>query len=145
MLTVVLGDRLLDHRAKPDAQCIANALSTLRGDALVFVVLVPGDLWTDTSRASDRSLSDHPFAIRAPDGAGISVLVARCDAAGGSAAKGRAFNNRDVGGRHKQGRPEGILGSEMALGETEEGWRRFIRQLKDRGFSGVELATNDAH
>ncbi len=33
----------------------------------------------------------------------------------------------------------------MAFGETEEGWRRFIRQLKERGLSGVELATSDAH
>ncbi|MCS3753186.1 transposase-like protein [Salinibacter ruber] len=33
----------------------------------------------------------------------------------------------------------------MALSETEEGWRRFIRQLKERGLSGVELATSDAH
>ena len=33
----------------------------------------------------------------------------------------------------------------MAFSETEEGWRRFIRQLKERGLSGVELATSDAH
>jgi len=38
-----------------------------------------------------------------------------------------------------------ILGLEMALSETEEGWRRFIHQLKERGLSGVELATSDAH
>ena len=38
-----------------------------------------------------------------------------------------------------------ILGLEMALSETEEGWRRFIRRLKERGLSGVELATSDAH
>jgi transposase-like protein len=38
-----------------------------------------------------------------------------------------------------------ILGLEMALRETEEGWRRFIRGLKERGLSGVELATSDAH
>ncbi|WP_240328160.1 IS256 family transposase [Salinibacter ruber] len=38
-----------------------------------------------------------------------------------------------------------ILGLEMAFGETEEGWQRFIRQLKERGLSGVELATSDAH
>jgi len=38
-----------------------------------------------------------------------------------------------------------ILGLDMALSETEEGWRRFIRQLKERGLSGVELATSDAH
>ena len=38
-----------------------------------------------------------------------------------------------------------ILGLEMALSETEEGWRRFIRHLKERGLSGVELATSDAH
>ena len=38
-----------------------------------------------------------------------------------------------------------ILGLETAFGETEEGWRRFIRKLKERGLSGVELATSDAH
>lgn len=38
-----------------------------------------------------------------------------------------------------------ILGLEMALRETEEGWRRFIRGLKERGLSGVELAISDAH
>ena len=38
-----------------------------------------------------------------------------------------------------------ILGLETAFSETEEGWRRFIRQLKERGLSGVELATSDAH
>jgi transposase-like protein len=40
------------------------------------------------------------------------------------------------------GRSSGFL---VALSETEEGWRRFIRQLKERGLSGVELATSDAH
>jgi len=38
-----------------------------------------------------------------------------------------------------------ILGLEMAYGETGQAWRRFIRQLKERGLSGVELATSDAH
>jgi transposase-like protein len=33
----------------------------------------------------------------------------------------------------------------VALSETREGWRRFIRGLKERGLSGVELATSDAH
>ncbi|MCS3668653.1 transposase-like protein [Salinibacter ruber] len=33
----------------------------------------------------------------------------------------------------------------MALSETEEGWRRFIRQLKERGLSGVDHVTSDAH
>jgi len=38
-----------------------------------------------------------------------------------------------------------ILGLETAFGETAEGWRRFIGQLKSRGLSGVEVATSDAH
>lgn len=38
-----------------------------------------------------------------------------------------------------------ILGLLAAFSETEEGWRRFIRQLKERGLSGVEVATSDAH
>jgi len=32
----------------------------------------------------------------------------------------------------------------VAFSETEEGWHRFIRQLKERGLSGVELVTSDA-
>jgi len=47
-------------------------------------------------------------------------------------------------GISEDGRRE-ILGLEMAFGETAEGWRRFIRGLKERGLSGVELATSDAH
>ena len=38
-----------------------------------------------------------------------------------------------------------ILGLETALGETTEGWRRFIGGLKRRGLFGVEVATSDAH
>jgi transposase-like protein len=38
-----------------------------------------------------------------------------------------------------------ILGPRVAFGEAEEVWRRFIRGLKKRGLSGVELATSDAH
>ena len=44
--------------------------------------------------------------------------------------------------RTANGRFWGFL---VALSETEEGWRRFIRQLKERDLSGVELATSDAH
>ena len=38
-----------------------------------------------------------------------------------------------------------ILGVETALSETEQGWYRFIQKLKERGLSGVEVATSDAH
>lgn len=38
-----------------------------------------------------------------------------------------------------------ILGLDTAFGETSEAWRRFIRTLKERGLSGVEVATSDAH
>ena len=47
-------------------------------------------------------------------------------------------------GINEKGQRE-ILGLETAFGETEEGWRRFVRGLKERGLSGVELATSDAH
>jgi putative transposase len=38
-----------------------------------------------------------------------------------------------------------ILGLETALSETEQGWHRFTQKLKERGLSGVEVATSDAH
>jgi transposase-like protein len=47
-------------------------------------------------------------------------------------------------GINEEGQRE-ILGLETAFGETTEGWRRFIGQLKSRGLSGVEVATSDAH
>lgn len=47
-------------------------------------------------------------------------------------------------GINEKGQRE-ILGLETAFGETEEAWRRFVRGLKERGLSGVELAASDAH
>jgi transposase-like protein len=44
--------------------------------------------------------------------------------------------------RQASGRFSGFL---AAFGETEEAWRRFIGQLKDRGLSGARVATSDAH
>jgi transposase-like protein len=38
-----------------------------------------------------------------------------------------------------------ILGLEVALGETQAAWKRLLGQLRDRGLSGVEVATSDAH
>jgi transposase-like protein len=38
-----------------------------------------------------------------------------------------------------------ILGLEVALGETQAAWKRLLGQLKERGLSGVEVATSDAH
>jgi len=32
-----------------------------------------------------------------------------------------------------------VLGVETAFGKTEEEWRRFIRQLRERGLSGTWL------
>jgi transposase-like protein len=46
-------------------------------------------------------------------------------------------------GINKAGQRE-ILGLETAFGETGEAWRRFIRQLKRRGLSGVEVDTSVA-
>jgi len=37
------------------------------------------------------------------------------------------------------------LGLEVALGETQAAWKRLLGQLKERGLSGVEVATSDAH
>jgi hypothetical protein len=33
----------------------------------------------------------------------------------------------------------------VALSETGQAWERLIDQLKERGLSGVEVATSDAH
>nr|WP_263820377.1 transposase [Salinibacter sp.] len=83
---------------------------------------------------------------RASPRPGVSVLGARCDAAESSTAEGRATRATAMlaVGISEDGQRE-ILGLEMTLSETEEGWRRFIRQLKERGLSSVELATSDAH
>jgi len=38
-----------------------------------------------------------------------------------------------------------ILGLKVGFSETGEGWRALFSDLKDRGLSGVELITSDAH
>ncbi len=38
-----------------------------------------------------------------------------------------------------------IWGFHPALGETGEAWKKFISRLKERGLSGVEHVTSDAH
>ena len=38
-----------------------------------------------------------------------------------------------------------ILGLKVGFGETGEGWRAFFSDLKNRGLSGVEVLTSDAH
>jgi transposase-like protein len=38
-----------------------------------------------------------------------------------------------------------ILGLQVALGETQAAWKCLLRQLKERGLEGVEVATSDAH
>ncbi|MCS3626855.1 transposase-like protein [Salinibacter ruber] len=38
-----------------------------------------------------------------------------------------------------------ILGLKIALRETGESWKNLLQELKERGLSGVEVATSDAH
>jgi putative transposase len=38
-----------------------------------------------------------------------------------------------------------VLGVSVSLGEQEPHWRMFLQSLVDRGLSGVELITSDAH
>ena len=38
-----------------------------------------------------------------------------------------------------------ILGLEITFGETGEAWKRLFAGLRERGLSGVELVTSDAH
>lgn len=42
------------------------------------------------------------------------------------------------------GRKE-VLGFELCETETEPGWEEFLKRLKDRGLSGVDLITSDSH
>lgn len=42
------------------------------------------------------------------------------------------------------GRKE-VLGFELCETETEPGWEEFLKKLKDRGLSGVDLITSDSH
>lgn len=42
------------------------------------------------------------------------------------------------------GRKE-VLGFELCETETESGWAEFLKRLKDRGLSGVDLVTSDSH
>jgi len=47
-------------------------------------------------------------------------------------------------GVNREGRRE-VLGISVSLSEAEPHWRTFLKTLVDRGLSGVELITSDAH
>jgi transposase-like protein len=47
-------------------------------------------------------------------------------------------------GVHETGRRE-IIGIDVGEAETEAFWREFLRSLRTRGLSGVQLAVSDAH
>lgn len=47
-------------------------------------------------------------------------------------------------GVNAQGRRE-VLGFDVIPTETEEGWTQFLKSLKERGLSGVQLVISDAH
>jgi len=47
-------------------------------------------------------------------------------------------------GVHETGRRE-VLGIDVGEAETEAFWREFLRSLRARGLSGVELCVSDAH
>jgi transposase-like protein len=47
-------------------------------------------------------------------------------------------------GVNLQGRRE-VLGFDVIPTETEEGWTQFLKGLKERGLSGVQLVISDAH
>jgi transposase-like protein len=84
---------------------------------------------------AERSLDAHEYPFIVLDGMQIKV---RRQGAVRSTTVLLAVGISDQGQRE-------ILGLEVALGETGEAWRRFVRGLKARGLSGVEVATSDAH
>ncbi len=47
-------------------------------------------------------------------------------------------------GVHETGRRE-VIGIDVGEGETEAFWREFLRSLRARGLSGVQLCVSDAH
>jgi putative transposase len=47
-------------------------------------------------------------------------------------------------GVHETGRRE-VIGSDVGEAETEAFWREFLRSLRARGLSGVQLCVSDAH
>ena len=47
-------------------------------------------------------------------------------------------------GINQEGRRE-VLGFDVIPTESEEGWTQFLKSLKERGLTGVELVISDAH
>jgi transposase-like protein len=47
-------------------------------------------------------------------------------------------------GVHESGRRE-VVGIDVGEAETEAFWREFLRSLRARGLSGVQLCVSDAH
>ena len=82
---------------------------------------------------AERELGECPFLI--------------CDALQVKVRRQKAVRSTTVllaVGVTEEGQRE-ILGLKVALGETQAAWKRLLSQLKERGLSGVEVATSDAH
>lgn len=93
------------------------------------------DLDKQVEAWAERTLDDRSYPFLVLDGMQVKV---RRQGAVRSTTVLLAVGISEAGQRE-------ILGLEIALGETGESWRRFIRRLKSRGLSGVEVATSDAH
>jgi transposase-like protein len=82
---------------------------------------------------TERDLGECPFLI--------------CDALHVKVRRQEAVRSTTVllaVGVTEEGQRE-ILGLQVALGETQAAWKRLLGQLKERGLTGVEVATSDAH
>ena len=106
-----------------------------RGFSRSTVSRLTEDLEKQVQAWAERSLDqDYPF------------LVLGCPCTWKSGGKGRSGRRPcfwpSAPVRTDSGRFWGFL---VALSETGQAWERLIDQLKERGLSGVEVATSDAH
>ncbi len=122
-----------------------NGVSTRKVDRLVSQLGLSGMSRSAVSRLCaglDEQVSafrERPLEGRYPY-LWLDAKVEKVRERGGVRAKALVI----AYGVHETGRRE-VIGIDVGEGETEAFWREFLRSLRARGLSGVQLVISDAH
>jgi putative transposase len=126
-------------------EAYVNGVSTRKVDRLVSQLGLSGISRSAVSRLCsglDEQVSafrERPLEGRYPD-LWLDAKVERVRERGGVRHKALVI----AYGVHESGRRE-VIGIDVGEAETEAFWREFLRTLRARGLSGVQLVVSDAH
>lgn len=127
-------------------ECYVRGVSTRRVDGLIRTLGLEGmsksqvselakELDPVVSSFRNRPLDDGPYTFL-----WLDAMTQRCREGGRVVNVATVIATGVNGDGHRE-----ILGIDVFTSEDEAGWTAFLRELVERGLSGVKLVTSDAH